>query len=380
MMRVLFWSNLFWPYIGGAEYFGAKLVLALRKRGYEFIVLTSHDYLDLPDKTDYGGIPVHRLPFLQTLRDRDATRFIEICQKVKKLKRNFKPALVHLNGISSTTVFYLRTRDVEPATSLVRINQELLPNQRREYETIFTQTLLSVGWAACVSSTVLKQASQLVPEIEGRSSVIYNGLEDPPFPPAPLSFETPCLLCVGRLVPAKGFDLALAAVAMIIEKFPNIRMLIAGDGPERRHLGQRVAQLGLSDIVEFLGLVEPEKVLALINRATLVLVPSRHEGLPTVALQAALMARPVVATRVGGLMEAIIDRETGLLIGSGDSHGLAEAIAFLLSNPHVATKMGMAGRNRAQKRFLWHRCVDAYDALYRKLIGTADAGRSFGLV
>jgi glycogen(starch) synthase len=379
-MRVLFWSDLFWPYIGGAEYFGAKLVLALRRRGYEFLVLTSHDYLDLPDETDYGGIPIHRLPFLQTLRDGDATRFIEICQKVKSLRRNFKPALVHLNGISSTTVFHLRTRDVEPTTSLVRINQELLPNQRRGYETIFTQTLRSVGWATCVSSTVLKQASQLVPEIEGRSSVIYNGLEDPLFPPAPLSFEMPCLLCVGRLVPAKGFDLALAALALIIEKYPNIRMLIAGDGPERRHLEQRAAQLGLSDVVEFLGLVEPEKVLALVNRATLVLVPSRHEGLPTVALQASLMARPVVATRVGGLMEAIIDRETGLLIASGDSHGLAEAIAFLLSNRYVATKMGMAGRNRTQKLFLWQRCVDAYDALYRKLICTADAGRSFLLV
>jgi glycogen(starch) synthase len=187
---------------------------------------------------------------------------------------------------------------------------------------------------------------------------------------------TPRLLCVGRLVPAKGFDLALAALASIIGRYPNLRMVMAGDGPMRTQLERQAAQLGLSGIVEFLGIVEPDKVLTLINRATLVLVPSRHEGLPTVALQAAFMGRPVVATRVGGLPEAVIDQQTGLLVESGDSHSLAEAIAFFLDNPHAAIEMGAAGRERAQKFFLWRRCVDAYDALYTKVIAATDAAKS----
>ena len=375
-MRVLFWSTLFWPYIGGSEYFGAKLVSALRERGYELIVLTSHDYLDLPDETHYRGIPIYRLPLLQALRDSDASRFIEICQKVKKLKQTFKPDLIQLNGVNSTTVFHLRTVDAQPAATLVRVNQELLPHQHLGPETIFSQTLRSARWTTCVSSAVLKHATRLVPEIARRSSVIYNGLEIPSFSPTPLSFEAPRLMCVGRLVPAKGFDLALVALASIIERYPNIRMVIAGDGPDRPQLERQTSQLGLSDVVEFLGLVEPEKVLALINRATLVLIPSRYEGLPTVALQAALMARPIVATRVGGLSEAVIDQQTGLLVESGDSHSLAEAIAFLLSNPQGAIEMGRAGRKRAQRLFLWQRCVDAYDALYKRLIPGTDTGKS----
>ena len=94
------------------------------------------------------------------------------------------------------------------------------------------------------------------------------------------------------------------------------------------------------------------------------------------ALQAALIARPVVATRVGGVMEAVAHQETGLLIENGDVHGLEEAIAFLLNNPQAAREMGMAGRERAQKFFGWQRCVDAYDALYKKLITGADRGAS----
>ena len=375
-MRVLFWSNLFWPYIGGAEYFGAKLVSALRKRGYEFIVLTSHDYLDLPDETNYQGIPIYRLPFLQTLRHCDAGQFVQTCQRVKKLKLTFKPDLIHLNGVGSSTLFHRRTSDVQSARVLVRMNQELLPNQLVGSDTLLSETLRSATWVTCVSSTVLGHANQLVPEIAARSSVIYNGVEVPAFSPEALSFDPPRLLCLGRLVPAKGFDLALTAFASIIKRYPRARMVLAGDGPARPQLEQQTALLGLGAAVEFVGLVEPQQVFALINRATLVVIPSRHEGLPTVALQAALMARPVVATRVGGVKEAVVDGETGLLIENGQSATLAEAIGFFLNDPSVAAKMGMAGRERAEKLFAWRCCVDAHDALYKKLITGVDTRSS----
>lgn len=375
-MKVLFWSNLFWPYIGGGEYFGAKLVSALRARGYEIIVVTSHDHLDLPDETQYQGVPIFRLPFLKALRDGDAGQFIRTREKVKKLKRTFKPDLIHLNGVTSSTLFHLRTLDVHPAPVLVRLNQELLPNQFAGSDTLLSETLRSTAWVTCVSSALRRQTTQLVPEIAARSSVIYNGLEVPAMSPEPLSFDPPRLLCLGRLVPAKGFDLALNVLASIIRRHPGIRMVIAGDGPLRPQLEAQTARLGLSAAVEFVGWVAPENVLALINRVTLVLIPSRHEGLPTVALQAALMARPVVATRVGGVMEAVAHQETGLLIENGDVHGLEEVTAFLLNNPQVAAKLGMAGRERTQKLFAWQRCVDAHDALYRKLITTAGTGTS----
>lgn len=375
-MKVLFWSNLFWPYIGGAEYFGARLVSALRERGYEFIVLTSHDYLDLLDETNYQGIPIYRLPFLKALRHGDAGLFIQTCQRVKRLKLTFKPDLIHLNGVTSSTLFHLRTSDVQPAPVLVRMNHELLPNQIVRSGTLLSETLRSAAWVTCVSSALLGQANRLVPEIAARSSVIYNGLELPSFAPEPLPFNPPRLLCVGRLVPAKGFDLALTALASIIKTYTGIRMVIAGDGPARPQLEQQAAQLGLTAVVEFLGSVEPEKVLPLINSATLVLIPSRDEGLPTVALEAAFMARPVVATRVGGVMEAVVHQQTGLLVENDDGDGLEGAIASLLSDCSLATQMGAAGRERARKLFSWQRCVDEYDALLKKLIAGAEARTS----
>ena len=144
-------------------------------------------------------------------------------------------------------------------------------------------------------------------------------------------------------------------------------MVIAGDGNDRAQLERQVAELGLREVVDFIGWVAPDKVLDLINSATIVLLPSRWEGLPSVALQASMMARPVLATSVGGLPEVVVHGETGLLIPVEDTAALAEAIVFLLEHPQEAIQMGETGRRRVQDVFNWQRCVDAYDDLYQNL-------------
>jgi glycogen(starch) synthase len=144
-------------------------------------------------------------------------------------------------------------------------------------------------------------------------------------------------------------------------------LTIAGDGIERRALEQQAAELDLAGVVDFIGWVAPDKVPELINTATIILMPSRWEGFGLVALQAALMARPVIAGRVGGLPEVVVHEQTGLLVESENSRALAQAMIFLLTQPSQAARMGQAARERAQELFSRERCVNAYDALYRKL-------------
>ena len=366
--RILFWTDLFWPYIGGGEIFGSKLILALRDQGYEFAVLTSHDYLDLPDEADYHGIPVCRLPFRDVLRGKKIAQLAALTQRVTRLKQTYQPDLIHVNSVSPSVLFHLRTSKAQPTPTLLRMNQQALANRVDGQNTLTVQTLHRADWICCVSTSLLTEVNQLVPETRNRSSVIHNGLEIPPILPEPLPTQAPCLLLLGRLVPAKGFDLALTALASIIRDRPNVRMIIAGDGAARSELQQQATALGLSRIAKFIGWVDPDRVPALINQATLVIMPSWREGLPSVALQAAMMARPIVATRSGGVEDVIIHQETGLLVEKGDIQGLAEAIKCLLNNPHHAVRMGMAGRTRVQDLFRWKRCVAAYDTLYTRLI------------
>jgi glycogen(starch) synthase len=134
-------------------------------------------------------------------------------------------------------------------------------------------------------------------------------------------------------------------------------------------LEQQVLALGLKDVVQFVGWVAPEAVPAIINSATVVVIPSWREGLPWVAMEAAQMARPIVATSVGGLPDVIVDRETGFLVDPGDSRAIAEAILSLLEHPETAVQIGRNARLRTREFFSWTRYVDAYDELYRRLAG-----------
>jgi glycosyltransferase involved in cell wall biosynthesis len=104
-----------------------------------------------------------------------------------------------------------------------------------------------------------------------------------------------------------------------------------------------------------------------VNTVSVVAVPSRwDEPFGLVALEAALMARPVVAARVGGLPEVVEDGRTGLLVEREDAHALAEALVCLLRDPAAADRMGVVARARASALFGWDRCVNEYERLYER--------------
>jgi glycogen(starch) synthase len=170
------------------------------------------------------------------------------------------------------------------------------------------------------------------------------------------------------LVKDKGFDVALDAFARVMNCRSDARMRIVGDGPARRELETRAADLGIEDAVSFPGRVPPGVVAREINASTVVVMPSRNsEGFGLVALEASQMGRPVIASRLGGLPEVVVDGQTGLLIEPDDVTALSDAILRLLGEPEVAIGFGHAGRKHARS-FSIERYTDEYDSLYRKLI------------
>jgi len=366
-MRVLFWSETFWPRVGGVENLAAKLLPPLRARGHEFAVVTWEDTA-FADKIFYQDIPVYRFPFFSSHNQYSIKEVMECRRQVGDLKRCFAPDLVHINSYGQSVLFHLNTINAHPAPVLLTLHQPL-PDEPIQRDSLLGHLLRSSHWVNTCSKAVLAQAQRLAPEIILSSSVIYNALEVPNFEPQPLTFDPPRLLCVGRLVPEKGFDKALSAFATVVERFPHARLIIAGDGPERETLTKQVRDLRLADSVKFLGNISPEMVFRQMNKATLVVVPSQIEGFGLVALEAALMARPVVAMRVGGLSEVVLHEETGLLVEHDKPGGIAEAVLFLLSQPKIAPMFGAAAQRRAHEVFSFDGYVDGYDDLYHRVAG-----------
>ncbi|AFY61438.1 glycosyltransferase family 4 protein [Synechococcus sp. PCC 6312] len=363
--KILFWTQLFWPYIGGVEVLSSHFLRAIKCLGYDIIVVTSHGSLSLPNQEDWEGITIHRFPFLRTLETRDIATIFAIKQRLIALKQQFQPDLIHINLSDPSLFFHLSTAPAIPTLISAKISFGRTPLAS---DTLLYKALKSAHWVTANSQAILTELHQLFPPLVKKTSLIYNGLKIPLLAPTPLIATPPKLLCLGRVVPEKGFDLAIHALRKVIQAHPDTRLMIAGDGPHRPALERQVTLLGLTDRVEFLGWIRPDDVPALINCSTLVLMPSRwEEAFGLVALEAALQARPVIASRVGGLPEVVMDGEGGIVVEKNNPQALATAICTLLSNLPQAKMMGERARTRAAEIFGWERYVSAYDALYRKL-------------
>jgi glycogen(starch) synthase len=364
-MRILLWSELYWPYIGGAEIFAANLIASLRGEGIEFLVVTSHHDRELPDTDVHHGVPIRRLPFRAAIAGRDVASFIRALKETSAIKQEFAPDVIHMNAIGPSALFHLRTAGASSAPLLVTLQQEVLGTQVDGAGTLMAQVVESADWLVGCSQNVLDQLRAAHPAAIARSSRIYNGVEVPRLDPAPMPAHLH-VLSLGRLVPAKGFDVALRAFAIVASRIPDARFTIAGDGAARDELVALAKELGLEERVAFTGWIEPDDVPRLLNDASVVVMPSRREGMPIVAVQAALMARPVVATAVGGLPEVVLDGENGVIVPGEDPESVAAAI-IRFAGRELATTMGERGRRHALTTLAWSRTVASYHALYKAL-------------
>ena len=176
------------------------------------------------------------------------------------------------------------------------------------------------------------------------------------------------ILSLGALVPRKGFDVLLDAFELIGSDVPW-RLWIAGDGPERAGLQARARAFdtaGSSQRVRLLG--RRSDVGDLLAAADAFVLPSRAEGLGVAALEAMAVGLPVLATRVGGLGDAVLDGQTGRLVEPGDAAGLASVLASWLRDPEERARLGRGGPERIAERFLPEHMVCSYRKLYDRIL------------
>ncbi len=374
-MRVLLWSDYFWPALGGTEVFALNLIRALGERGVEFEVVANRAEAAAVDaEPPVPGLTVHRLPIRAALARGDLTEAASVRRSLTALLARFRPDLVHEISLGPGDVFLHEPRRRAGARCLVTLQQHIPPRMLRA-DGVIGGALRCSDWIASCSAAVQGELLQSVPEVAGRCSVIHNALPDDdqgPLHPPPAA---PRLLCLGRLVEQKGFDVALQAFAAVRAEIDGVRLTIAGDGPQRAELEAAARRLGIRSHVDFLGWVHPRETAALIDSASAVLMPSRCEPMAFVGLEAALRARPLVATRVGGMAEIVVDGETGVLVGVDDVAALAEAVIRLLRNPSAAADFGRRARARVSRLYPWRAHRDAYQLLYSRLCGLPPPAR-----
>jgi glycogen(starch) synthase len=368
-MRVLYWTESFWPRIGGSEVAGMLLLQQLQRRGHRFEVVTRQWSSDHPATDSWQGIPIHRIPFDEQMlarRDRDALQLL--LGRAAAIKRRFNPDLIHIGLTGPSLFLHQFTAWQFPVPSTITLHVAPLEGEYGKHKPV-QEALRSASSVAAVSHAMAARIRERLPELADRCVVIHNALPEPAAPPTPVSFAPPRLLCVGRVTRQKGFDTAVAAMPRVREAFPDAELVIVGDGDARQSLVELSRQLRVSECVHMTGWAAPEDVSGLIDGATLVLMPSRSEAFGLVALQAAQRSRVCVASRVDGLPEVVQHERTGLLLPPDEPEQWAAAICELLCDPQRVTHLGAAARQWVSQQFKLKEHVDAYESLYQQCAG-----------
>lgn len=346
-----------------------------------------------PYRSVYGGGETHTMALVDFLRKKGAT--LEFVGSDDELLREFAKREIHARrmwgGREPVTVGAIL---LFPFTTLIvgpRIFWNLLLRRLRKVDTLYclsltekllatlparlfgmrviwvehslfdrwlTQNpyrLLYVLFSRWVDLLVISKALQKGLVDMGvkseRITVVYNGITlDIPEASRQRIDHDFIIGFVGRLSPEKGVDVLLRTTAELVEHLPNVRVVLVGDGPERKQLSWLARELGIGERVQFVGFQQDVKRWML--GFDLVVLPSiRRESFGIVLLEAMACSRPVIASRIGGIPEIIEHEKTGFLVEAGNAHELAEKILWVEQHPQETLACITRAKHNVQERF-----------------------------
>ena len=368
-MRVLQWLNTFLPDPGGIQSFCAELIPELIGRGHEVLLLTAHTGVSLPDHSMHGRIEIRRVDSLRALVERDPGRMLRAKIEIDHIVGSFSPDVIHLHPCGPELVYFDQIRKKRPIPTVVTVSNNF-SSIEADFgpDGSFGRVFEPARRIATVSDDARRWLLSVRPELAAKTSTIHYGLPVTGAEPAPLPWHPPRLLFRGRIAAHTRLDVLIRAFAAAASAHAGVRLQIAGDGTRLGAVRDLARSVGLDERIDFLGPVDGESVPGLLDGATMLVMSSDFEGLPIVLLETARQGRPAVATAVGGVPEAVLHGETGLLVEPDAPDALAGAITTLLDDPGRAQQFGDAARRYFMANFSLETCATSYERLYEAAV------------
>ena len=359
--------------IGGTEKIVYDLVRRMKEAGIRPLVCCLDEIGEFGEMLRHEeGIPIESL---QRKPGLDYPLFSRIADRIEDLE----PDILHAHHYSP--FFYglfgallARRRRKGPMPRLVFTEHGIeYPFRRRWKRCLLNPLLLRM---ADEVTTIARHTRNNLAKYENyppdRVRVLYNGIDVGAYSGGKsreaardflgLSPRNQIIGVVARLDPVKNHPMLLRAFREVSDRFPGTRLMIIGEGPARTDIEALVDRMQLRSRVLFLG--ARRDVADIIRAMDIFALPSFSEGMSVTLLEAMAAELPVVATRVGGNDEVVVDGETGFLVPDDDARTMANRLMALLENDRLRRKMGSAGRKRVEAVFSVERMVDRYAALY----------------
>lgn len=396
-MKIALFASAFHPHLGGVEELVRQLAHALERAGHNAIVVTERWPRTLPAEEDFEGLRVFRFPFRARAggslpnQVRSAASLAltgpAIRRDIAALLGRERVDVVHVQCVSNNAPYAQNAARRLGLPLVVTLQGELSMDATGLYQrsegarALMRRTLTQADALTGCSGQTLQEAEDFLGQPFGsRGRVVFNGIRLADFENiAPEQRERPFILGIGRHVEQKGFDVLLRAHARLIERareegaaWPVPDLVLAGDGPMRPRLEQLRDELGLQGRAHLVGRADRPRTVALFKGCAFFVLPSRHEPMGIVNLEAMAAGRAVVASRVGGVPELVVEGQNGLLVPPDEPDALAKALWELSSRPEDAARLGKNGSERV-RAFDWDAIAAQYVEVYQAALEVSEA-------
>ncbi len=354
--------------IGGAERVIADVAEGLDRNRYDVRVWCITRGGDTADELTEKGIAVKILGISSYHNP------LKIL-KLKRLLREAAPDIVHTHGYFASVIGRLSAQKAGVPVILTHVHSTYWDYKKRH---VLMERKLSrfTHKIICCSKAVENFVRDFEKIGNEKTAVIYNGVEEERFCQREntlsiraefgIDENAPIIGTVSSLTPPKGHEYLVQAASLVKEEFPSAKFLIVGDGPLRTKLEDLAKNLNIHPDILFTGTrKDVPKILSVMD--VFVLPSSFREGLGIAIIEAMAAEKPVVATDIGGIPEAVQQGKTGFLVPPGDPGALAQAVIELLRNPEKAREMGKKGHIRFKEKFTRKHMLSEIDALYQSL-------------
>lgn len=372
-MRIVLLASRFFPHRGGLEVVVSELAQEMNSCGHNVHVVTNRYPRTLPEFEVLDNIPVTRYHFLYPRREylrnhRFDLFFVGIILFPLTLLKllcfflKLKPQVVNLHYLGAPTLFVCILAHFFPFRFVISlhggdVDGEPLKNRFNKW--IFRTALFKADTITTCSQALADQVVEMVPEIKAKISVIRNGVSTSVFDSSmPYFHSSPYLFSAGQLVAHKGFDLLIDAFSQISDEYPSVHLLIAGVGDFQGKLFKLVEKHNLQGRIFFVGVKNRNQIASLMRGSIAIIIPSLREPFGIIALEAWASGNAIIASRVGGLPEALKGSDAFFIL-PGDCDSLKSALMAILKNPDKYKQTKPVPTN-----FSWPYICQCYLALY----------------
>lgn len=375
--NILLVAGVFPPGIGGMQNYYYNLC---RHSRHNMTVLASH-YAGDADFDAGQPFRIIRKPFL-TDEKVSVLHILRLYRQVKKIVRQ-EQIDITIYGYILFGVIGLLLHLFYGKKYVISVHgKDVLQLNRFFFMRWLNKMILRRSSSVMVNSEYTKKLMEALGVEEDKIEIVYPGVEAV-YDKAPKNAALVArhglagkyvLMTLGRMVERKGFDMVIKSMPEIRKRIPNAVYLIVGDGPEREALVRLAKETGVEDAVVFAGAADNGELPAYYNLCDVFVMPSRYmedkgdvEGFGIVFLEAASCFKPVVGGNSGGIREAVVDGETGLLADPASTASIAEAVARIYSDKSLAYSLANKGYNRAKSQFNYRMITKGFDLFLSEL-------------